>query len=117
MKGLIVREPYASWIVEGRKVWEIRKNSTRIRGRIVIISGRKALGTVELVDVLGPFTPEELVEHEDKHLASYEFLKRYSNGKKLYAWVLANPEKFEHPRDVAVPPGAQVWVNLRGFQY
>ncbi|AAL80362.1 ASCH domain-containing protein [Pyrococcus furiosus DSM 3638] len=115
MKGLIVRQPYAKWIVEGKKSWEIRKMPTKIRGKIVIISEKKALGTVEIVDVLGPFTPEELSKHENKHLASYEFLKRYSNGKKLYAWVLANPQKFENPIDVEIPNGAQIWVNLRGF--
>ncbi|CAB50603.1 ASCH domain-containing protein [Pyrococcus abyssi] len=116
MKGLIIRQPYANWVVEGKKIWEIRKTPTKIRGRIVIISEKKAIGSVELVDVLGPFTPEELANYEDKHLASYDFLKRYSNGKKLYAWVFKNPEKFEPPIKVDIPNGAQIWVNLKGFK-
>ncbi|AFK21993.1 ASCH domain-containing protein [Pyrococcus sp. ST04] len=117
MKGLIVRQPYAKWIVEGKKTWEIRKTPTKIRGKIVIISEKKALGVVELVDVLGPFTPEELANHENKHLASYDFLKKYSNGKKLYAWVLANPIKFDPPIEVDIPNGAQIWVNLKNWRW
>ncbi|WP_456454218.1 ASCH domain-containing protein [Thermococcus sp.] len=113
MRGLIVREPFASWIVEGKKVWEIRKSRTRIRGRVLILTGGRAIGSVELTDVLGPFSPEELSRYEDRHLVDYGFLKKYSNGRKLYAWVLQNPEKFERPKPVDVPRGAQVWVRVR----
>lgn len=111
-KGLIVREPYASLIVEGKKVWEIRKTRTRIRGEILIISNGKAIGKAELVDVLGPFKPEELKDHEDKHRASVEFLREYSNGKPLYAWVLRNAEKFEKPKEVEMAKGVQIWANV-----
>ena len=116
MKGLIVREPFASWIVEGKKIWEIRKSSTKIRGEIFIISKKKAIGKVELVDVLGPFTPEELANHKDKHLADYDFLKKYAKGKKLYVWVLSNPQKFKEPKEIIMANGAQIWVNIRGFK-
>jgi len=109
-KGLIVREPYASLIVEGKKVWEIRKTRTKIRGEILIISNGKAIGKAELVDVLGPFTPEELAEHEDKHCASVSF--EYSNGKPLYAWVLRNAEKFDRPKEVEMAKGVQIWANV-----
>ncbi|WP_456421730.1 ASCH domain-containing protein [Thermococcus sp.] len=111
-KGLIVREPYASLIVEGKKVWEIRKTRTKIRGEILIISNGKALGKAELVDVLGPFTPEELAKHEDKHRASVSFLREYSNGKPLYAWVLRNAEKFERPKEIQMAKGVQIWANV-----
>jgi len=111
-KGLIVREPFATLIVEGRKVWEIRKSRTRIRGEVLILSNGFALGKAELVDVLGPFTPEELAEHADKHRAGFDFLAEYSGGKPLYAWVFRNAEKFERPLKVKVPRGAQVWANV-----
>ncbi|WP_461866699.1 ASCH domain-containing protein [Thermococcus sp.] len=113
MRGLIVKEPFASWIVEGKKVWEIRKSRTKVRGRILIINKGKAIGSVELIDVLGPFTPEELAQHEDKHMVSYDFLEKYSKGKKLYAWVFQNPEKFSSPERVKVSKGAQIWVKVR----
>ena len=107
-----MREPYASLIVEGKKVWEIRKTRTKIRGEILIISNGKAIGKAELVDVLGPFTPEELAEHEDKHCASVSFLREYSNGKPLYAWVLRNAEKFDRPKEVEMAKGVQIWANV-----
>ena len=111
-KGLIVREPYATLIVEGKKVWEIRKSRTKVRGEILILNRGNALGKAELVEVLGPFTPEELAEHRDKHLADPEFLRGYSNGKPLYAWVLRNAEKFREPVKVNIAKGAQVWANV-----
>ncbi|ADC64386.1 protein of unknown function DUF437 [Ferroglobus placidus DSM 10642] len=112
MRGLIVREPYASMIVRGEKVWEIRKQNTKIRGKILIISNGYVIGEVEIVDVLGPFTPEELAKFEELHRVSEEDLKEYSQGKKLYAWVLKNPREYGEKKKVEVPKGAQVWVKL-----
>lgn len=112
LRGLIIRQPYAEWIVEGKKIWEIRKSRTRIRGEVLIISGGKALGKAELVDVLGPFTPEELAKHGDKHLVDYPFLREYSSGKPLYAWVFKNATKFERPVEVKLKKGVQVWANV-----
>ncbi len=112
MRGLIVKEPYASMIVRGEKIWEIRKRSTNIRGKILIISGGYVVGEVEIADVLGPFSPEELAKFEKFHKVSEEELKKYSQGKRLYAWVLKNPKEFEEKKKVEIPRGAQVWVKL-----
>lgn len=112
MRGLIVRRPFAEWIVEGKKRWEIRKSRTKVRGEVLILNGGYALGKARLVDVLGPFTPEELAEHRDKHLADYEFLKEYSSGKPLYAWVFEDPKKFEEPVKVELKRGVQIWANV-----
>lgn len=112
MRGLIVKEPYASLIVDGEKVWEIRKKRTNIRGEIFIISNGKILGKVKLVDVLGPFTAEELAKHSDKHKVSYEDLKSYAGDCKLFVWVLKDAEKFEKPIEIRIPKGAQVWVKV-----
>ncbi|AKG91015.1 ASCH domain [Geoglobus ahangari] len=112
MKGLIVRQPFADMIVSGEKKWEVRTRRTGVRGEILILSEGHALGTVELSDVLGPFTPEELAEYRDLHKADYEFLKEYSRGRELYAWVLKNPRRFAKKVRVDIPRGAQVWVNV-----
>ncbi len=107
-----MREPYASMIVKGLKVWEIRKKRTNVRGEIYIISGSYVIGKVELVDVLGPFTVDELSEYEEKHRISYEELKSYARGSKLYAWVLESAKEFKKPLKVSIPKGAQIWVRL-----
>jgi len=111
-KGLIVKEPFATLIVEGKKTWEIRKSRTRVRGEVLILNRGMAIGKAELVDVLGPFTPEELASHQEKHRATLEFLREYSNGKPLYAWVFRNAEKFETPKRIGISKGAQVWANV-----
>lgn len=116
MRGLIVKEPYASMIVRGLKIWEIRKRRTNVRGEIYIIAGGFIIGKVELVDVLGPFTVEELLEHEEKHRVSYEDLKKYAGESKLYAWVLERAEEFERPLKIDIPKGAQIWVRLNRFK-
>src|SRR5690348_6834757 len=63
LRGLLVRDPYASQLLDGEKIWEIRGRSTHIRGPILIVkSGTGQLfGTADLVRVLGPLELEDLV--------------------------------------------------------
>lgn len=112
MRGLIVREPWASMIVRGEKTWEIRRTRTKIRGRILIISSGFAIGSVELVDVIGPLSVEELSRFEEYHRVNREMLEEYAKGKELYAWVFANPVKFEEKKRIQIPRGAQMWVRV-----
>lgn len=111
-RGLIVREPYASWIVDGKKTWEIRKHPTRIRGRIGILTGGKLIGEVEIVGVEGPFSAEELLAYRDRHHADAEFLIPYAQGKPLWAWVLAHPLRYPEPIPVPLRRGRMLWVDL-----
>lgn len=110
-RSLVVREPWASLIVSGRKTWEVRRYPTRIRGRIGIVSGRGLIGAVRLVEVLGPFSVAELLLHFEKHLAPEEVLRAYAGGRDLYAWVLAEPEEFPEPLAVERPRGPRTWVT------
>lgn len=112
VRDLIVRKPYADWIVEGRKIWEIRRSRTQVRREVLIISGGKAIEKADLVEVVGPFTLEKLAEHSDKHLVDYEFLKDYSRGKPLHTWAFLKAEKFENPIEVKLKRGVQVWAKV-----
>lgn len=107
-----VREPYASYIVEGKKTWELRTYPTAVRGRVGVVSGRKLLGTVDIVGSRGPLTDEELERHQDRHLADPAFLQQYRRGRPLYAWELAGARKFEQPVEVAARPGQRTWVRM-----
>lgn len=100
-------------IIRGEKKWEIRKTNTRVRGYVLIISEGYAIGRAKLVDVLGPFSVEELSKYYDYHKVDERFLEEYSGGKKLYAWVFEEPEEFEEKIKVNVRRGAQIWVRLR----
>ncbi len=111
-RGLFVRQPYASLIVEGKKTWEIRKHPTQVRGRVGIISGGNVIGSVEIVGTRGPFTPEQLTAHADKHHASTEALKAYAQDKPLYAWVLQRAVKYPQPVPLPGVKGQQLWAKL-----
>ncbi len=111
-RGFRVKEPYATWIVQGKKRWELRKHPTRVRGRVAVIHKDKVVGTVEIADVHGPFTLEELQEHYDKHLAHPRFLEDYAQGRSLYAWELRHPQEFARPRPFKPKQGQQLWIRL-----
>lgn len=108
-----VREPYATYIVEGKKRWEIRRHPTRIRGRVGVVSQGKLIGTVEIKGVKGPFTVEELRAHRDKHLADEAFLRDYAKGDKLYAWELEGARKFPQALEMETQRGQHTWIQVR----
>ncbi len=114
-RGFRVQDPYATYIVQGKKRWEIRKHPTRVRGRVAVIRGNEVLGTVEIRDVHGPFTVEELLgdEHYAKHLADPRFLKKYAKGQSLYAWELENPREYEAPKPFKAKQGQRTWIRLK----
>ena len=112
-RGFRVREPYATYIVEGKKRWEIRRYPTGVRGRVGVVSGDKVIGTVEIVGSRGPFSVEELRDHPDRHLADERFLREYAKGEKLYVWELGEARKFHEPVEFEPQRGQRTWVRLR----
>ena len=68
-RTLLIKEPWASLILDGKMTWELRRSQTEVRGVVGITpsgSGQVA-GQAELVDVRGPFSPEELRPYRNKH--------------------------------------------------
>lgn len=117
-RGLLVRDPYATQLLNGEKQWEIRGRATQIRGPVVIIKSGTghAFGVVQLVDVLGPLTLEDLTE--STYLTAAEREEFRSDGlpyKKTYAYVVRTPRWFKSPRPYNHPYGAVTWVNLPGI--
>lgn len=115
IKGLMVKDPYATQLLNGDKVWEIRGRVTQIRGRVVILkSGTgKAFGTINLVRVLGPLSLEDLTTApeltEDERA---EFQRTGLPYKKTYAYVCSDPKWFDTPIPYTHPSGAVTWVRL-----
>ncbi len=63
-RGLLIRDPYISDILEGRKRWELRGFATRIRGPLGLIkstSGR-VFGECVLRECVGPLELDTLLE-------------------------------------------------------
>lgn len=109
-KGLIIKEPWVSLIVEGQKTWELRKTKTSIRGKIALLQGGYIRGYADLVDCIGPLSLERLREAPHLHQVPVE---RFTEGYSYrYAWRLDNVESVDPPEKYNHPRGAQQWVNL-----
>jgi ASCH domain len=114
-RGLLIRDPYASQLLNAAKIWEIRARPTQIRGPIVIIkSGTgRAFGTVNLVRVLGPLDLEDLLAAPELPTSEREEFRRQGLPySKTYAYVFSNPRWFERPISYRHPSGAITWVRL-----
>ncbi len=113
MKGLIIKEPWIDYILDGLKTWEIRGSNTKIRGRIYLIkSGTgKIYGEVDLVDSI-PIDLNLMQGNQNKHNLTFE---QWMNMKykKPHAWVLENPVKYLKPKPYEHKQGAIIWVNIQ----
>jgi ASCH domain. len=112
MKGLIIKDPWIELILEGLKTWEIRGSNSKIRGKIALIKSGTGMiyGTVEIVDSI-LLTSEQYHQAFEKHRITDTEGKALPY-KKVHAWVLTNPVKFEKPIPYVHPQGAVIWVNL-----
>jgi hypothetical protein len=110
MYGLVVKQPWADMLVDGSKTWEIRRTNTKRRGRIFILSNGEKIGEGNLTAVHGPCSVDELENYIDKHKVNNEFLRKYSRGKKLFAWEISakriRKTGYKHPK------GAIIWVKM-----
>jgi hypothetical protein len=114
-RGLIVRDPYASQILSGEKIWEIRGRPTQIRGPVVILkSGTgRAFGIANLVRVLGPLEIEDLEHAPELPKSEREEIARGGLPyPKTYVYVFTNPKWFERPVPYRHSNGAVTWVRL-----
>ena len=97
MKCLLVKPPFAGWIVDGVKPVEYRRIYTYIRDRIGIMQTgpvgtnpniRAILGDVKIINCV------------------------FDTKTGLYQWMFREPREYRYP--VFIPPirGAQVFVNI-----
>jgi len=114
-RGLLVRQPFADWIVDGRKTWEIRGSATKVRGRVAIIAAGTGtiLGTCELCDVAGPLRLKDLRANARKlNVRASALSGPLYYGDHTYAWVLRDARRLEKPVRYDHPQGAVIWVSL-----
>ncbi len=114
LSALVVREPFASMIVDGKKSWELRSRITHRRGLIGIVSqgcGR-VIGTVEILDVLPEQSIDQLSASWNKHGLSSEQISSPEMRRWRTPWVLGNARRLEVPVSYKHAKGAVVWVTL-----
>ena len=99
-------------ILSGKKIWEIRRQNTSVRGEIGLALNRYRYGTALLIEVR-KMAIKELKENFDKHKVSPEELEKYLKGKSYgYAYVLADIKKYKIP--IEIPRSYGVWINDKG---
>ncbi len=113
IRGLVVREPWASRIVDGHKSWEIRGIQTRIRGPIAIIAGGTStiLGMAVITEVVGPLSLEQYRNQGGPHGVLDDGPTQLPYPL-TFAWVLATPVRFAVPVAYDHPSGAVIWVRF-----
>lgn len=110
-RAFIVKEHWGNLILDGLKLWEIRGNGTRVRGRVgVIFSGTGMIqGSVEIIG-------SSLLLRED-----FDMFKKYHHIKGTFddlpyeephIWYLSNAIRFSEPIPYEHPQGAVIWVDL-----
>ena len=90
MKCLIVREPFAGYIVDGVKCVEYRTKPTKIRGRIGIIQSKTGtvIGDVDL------------------------YYCKFEDELGLYCWYFSSARRYKTPVTYEKKRGAVVWENV-----
>ena len=114
--GLIVKDPYATMIINGSgiKTWEIRTKRCSMRGPVGIILGgsKTVIGEASIIDVI-PLTHQMIVDQFEHHRVSdLSKVFNHDTNNKYYAWVLDHPYKYVTPMPYKHRPGAITWVRL-----
>jgi hypothetical protein len=112
--ALIIRPEPLNQILSGEKTWEMRSSGARKRGRIGLISkgSGQVIGVADLVDCIGPMTPERIAASSDLHRISPQRLRDPDIAKYRYAWVLRNARRLSRAVPYQHPAGAVIWVSL-----
>jgi hypothetical protein len=115
MNGLIIDEPWITEVLAGRKVWEMRKTTCRIRGRIALIrkGSGQVVGTAEVVDTLPPIeTLDAYAAAESRHrIPPHRQSAAFTDGWR-HPWILSQARELSTPVPYSHPRGAVIWVKL-----
>jgi hypothetical protein len=112
MKAISLKQPYASWIAEGKKTIETRTWSTKYRGDIVICASQSGVGKPKgvalcIVELYGIRTMVKADEPDG-------CVECYPNAK---AWLIRNLRLFDKPfpvkgqlslYDIEIPTGVKI---------
>jgi hypothetical protein len=113
-KGLIIADPWISYILEGRKTWEMRSQATSFRSLFGLI--RKGTGAVwgvaRLVDCGTPLSPEQMIANHDKHQIPDSMIRSGEVAKWNTPWMLSDVWRLATPVPYTHRSGAVTWVEF-----
>lgn len=113
-RGLIVREPWVSLLLDGTKTWELRGSRTSHRGPTGLISSGTGtvLGTALLEGVVGPLSRGDLAAAVSKHAVDRNWNDAPLPYANVFAWVFSDADRFAKPIAYNHKQGAVIWVKL-----
>lgn len=113
-RALVIREPWISLILDGRKTWELRGSGTARRGIIALVASGTGLvlGQANLTGSIGPLTRRDLADNEAAHAVSLEWETETLPYRQVHAWVLDEAIRYPKPIPYIHPRGAVIWVKL-----
>ena len=114
--ALLVKEPFATHILDGLKTLELRGISTNKRERIWVVSleTKRILGDVEIVGCV-EYTRKEAAKLYEQHRISKELFRGF-RYKKFYGYQLLRPKKLPGNYFHKSIPGPQSFVLLHVLQ-
>jgi hypothetical protein len=121
-RGLLIRDPYLSDILQGEKRWELRSFATRIRGPVGLIKSTtgRVFGEGVLRECIGPLDLEVLLNsseigpHDSREIKASGQLpyKNEAGESSTYAWVFEDVHVYPEPIPYRHPSGAVTFVDL-----
>lgn len=111
---LIIKEPWISLILDGRKSLEIRgQQCCKPAGERIYLAqsggGGIVLGSAKFQVCMGPLTGSEWQATSARHCVAG---KKLPYGCSTHAWQFDMPERFETPVPYHHKPGVIVWAKM-----
>ena len=107
MDGIVVLEPYATLVIDGKKSLELRSRrppASKVGKQIYLLSSGEILGIVRITSFSGPLSEVQLQARFLEH--------RVPEPKPgVYAWKLEVVKRFARRRKYVHPRGARVWLR------
>ncbi len=98
MKSLSVKQPYADYILDGKKTIETRVWNTKFRGAFLVHSSGTIIGKANLVDVISYKDDEDFLTDSQKHMVTLESLQKLGwAGRKKYGFILKDVKRISKP--------------------
>jgi ASCH domain len=115
VKGLIIREPWITKILNGEKTWEMRPKVSHYRGPIALIpkDSDELIGVVEMIDSLPELrTLEAYAEAFEFHRVPPESQASAFSARWRIPWVLRDARALIEPVRYKRRKGPVAWVLL-----
>jgi hypothetical protein len=113
-KGLVIDDPWITYILNGSKTWEMRSSATAQRGWVGLI--RKGTGEVQgIARVVGcgaALSEAAMLETIERHRIPERMIRSGAVSKWVVPWELANVIQLPQPVPYQHRNGAVTWVGL-----